>query len=60
MILKWRTLFFTFSIIRYNSDGDFPSVLSNNFKSLLDILVSDSSVVVIDSDILYGGGALAF
>ena len=60
MISKCRTFFLTSSIIRYNSDGDLPNVLPNNFKSLLNILISDSFVVVIDSDILYKGGVLAF
>ena len=60
MILKWRTLFFTFSIIRYNSDRDLPSVLPNNSESLLNILIPDSFVVAIDSGISYKGNILAF
>ena len=60
MIPECRTLFFTFSIIRCNNDGDLPSASPNNSESLLNILVLDSSVVVVDSDISYGGGVLAF
>ena len=59
MIPNYKTFFFTFSIVRCDGDKDFPSVLPSNSKSSLDTPVSDSSVVVIDSDILYGGGALA-
>ena len=60
MIPKYKILFLTSSIIRYNGDEDLPSVLSNNSKSLLDILISDSSVVVVDSGISYKGNVLAF
>ena len=44
----------------YNGDGDFPSVLPNNSKSLLDILISDSSVIVVNSSISYKDNVLAF
>ena len=57
---EWKTLFFISSIIRCDGDGDFFSVLSSNSESLLDILVLDSFVIVVDSGISYGGGALAF
>ena len=60
IIPKYRTLFFIFSIIRYNGDGDLSSVLSNIFESLLNILILDSFVVVIDSDISYKNSILAF
>ena len=60
MIPKYRTLFFTFSIIRCNSDGDFPNVLLNISESLLNILVSDSFVVAVNSNISYKGNTLAF
>ena len=60
MILECRIFFFTFSITRYNSDGDLSSVLFSDSESLLDILVSDSFVVAVDSGILYKGGVLVF
>ena len=60
MILKWKTLFFTSSIIRYNNNKDLSSALPSNFESLLNILISDFSVVAIDSGILYRNNALAF
>ena len=60
MIPECKTLFLTSSIIRYNSNGDLPSVLPNNSEFLLNIPVSDSSVVAVDSDISYRGGTLAF
>ena len=60
MIPKYKTFFFTFSIIRYNNDGDFSSVLPNNSESLLDILILDSFVIVVNSGISYEGDALAF
>ena len=60
MILKSRIFFFTFSIIRYNSNRDLLSVLPNNSESLLNILISDSFVIAVDSNILYKGGVLAF
>ena len=60
MIPKYKTLFFTFSIIRYNDDRDLFSVLFNIFESLLNILILDSSVVVVDSGISYKGNILAF
>ena len=60
MIPKYRTLFLTFSIIRYNSDEDLFNVLFSDFKSLLNILVSDFFVVIINSGISYKGGVLAF
>ena len=55
MIPEYKTLFLIFSIILYNNDEDLFSVLPNNFKSLLNILVSDFSVVVVDSNISYRG-----
>ena len=60
MILEYKTLFFTSSITRYNDDKDLPSALPSDSESLLDILISDSSVVVVNSGISYGGGVLAF
>ena len=60
MSLEWKTLFFTFSIIRYNNDRDLPNVLPSNSESLLDILISDSFVVVINSGISYKNNALVF
>ena len=60
MIPKCKILFFTFSIIRYNSDRDFLNALFSNFESLLDILVLDSSAVVVDSGISYKDNTLAF
>ena len=60
MISEWRTLFFIFSIIRYNNNKDLPSVLPSDSESLLNILILDSSVVVVDSGISYKGSALAF
>ena len=60
MISKYRTFYFIFSIIRYNSDRDFPSVLPNISEFLLNILVLDFFVVVVDSGISYGGNILAF
>ena len=60
MIPKYKTLFFTSSIIHYNSDKDLSSVLPNNFESLLDILISDYSVVVINSGISYKDNVLVF
>ena len=60
MIPKYRTLFLTSSIIRYNNDGDLFRALSSNSESLLDILISDSSAVAVDSSISYRGNVLAF
>ena len=60
MIPKCKTLFFIFSIIRYNSDRDFSSVLFNISESLLNILILDSFVVVVDSGISYKSNNLAF
>ena len=60
MIPECKTLFLTSSIIRYNNNKDLFSALSNNSKSLLDILVSDSFVVVVDSNISYKDNTLAF
>ena len=60
MIPECRILFFTFSIIRYNSNRDLPSVLPSNSESLLDILILDSFAVVINSGISYRGDVLAF
>ena len=60
MIPEYRTLFFIFSIIRYNGDKDFFSALLSISESLLDIIVSDFSVVVVNSAISYKGNALAF
>ena len=60
MIPKYRTSFFTSSIIRYNNDKDLLSVLFKNSKSLLDILISDSSVVAVDSNISYKNNILVF
>ena len=60
MISECRILFFTSSIIRYNGDGDLFNVLPSNSESLLDILISDSSVVAVNSGISYEGGALVF
>ena len=60
MISECRILFFTSSIIRYNSDGDLPNASPNNSESLLDILVLDSFVVVVNSGISYKNNALTF
>ena len=60
MIPKYKTFFFTSSIIRYNGDKDFLSVLPNISESLLNILILDPFVVVVDSDISYRGNILAF
>ena len=60
MIPEYRIFFLTFSIIRYDGDGDFFSVLPNNSESLLNILVLDFSVVVVNLGILYRGNVLAF
>ena len=60
MIPEYKTLFFTFSIIRYNSDRDLPNVSLNNSESLLNILISDSFVIVIDSNISYKNYILVF
>ena len=60
MIPKCRTFLFISSIIRYNGDKDLPSASSSDSESLLNILVSDSSVVVIDSSISYKNSVLAF
>ena len=60
MIPEYKTLFFTFSIIRCDGDGDLLNVLPNNSESLLDILILDSFVVVVNSGILYKNGILAF
>ena len=60
MIPEYKILFFTFSIIRYNGDKDFPSALPNISESLLNILVSDSFVVVVNSGTLYKGNILVF
>ena len=60
MILEYRILFFTSSITRYNSDKDLFSALFSNSESLLNILLSDSSAVVIDLGISYRGNILAF
>ena len=60
MIRKCKTLFLTFSIIRYNNNRDLPSVLPNNSKSLLNILISDFSVIVINSGISYKDNILVF
>ena len=47
-------------IIRYNSDKDLPDALLNNSESLLNILISDPSVVVVNSGISYKDNALIF
>ena len=60
MISECRTLFFTSSITRYNNDKDLFSVLPSNSESLLNILILDSSAVVVNSGISYRGGVLAF
>ena len=60
MIPEWKIFFFTFLITRYNNNKDLPSVLPSNSESLLNILISDSSVVAIDSTILYRGNILVF
>ena len=60
MILEWKTLFFISLIVYYNSDEDLSNVLFNNSKSLLNILILDSSVVAVDSDISYKGSVLVF
>ena len=60
IIPKYKTLFLTSSIIRYNNNEDFPNVLLSNSKSLLNILISDFFVVVLDSDISYKDSVLAF
>ena len=60
MISEYRTLFFTFSIIRYNNDEDFLSASPNDSESLLDILILDSFVVVVNSGISYGGDIWLF
>ena len=60
MSLEYRTLLFTFSIVRYNSDKDLPNALPSNSESLLNILILDSSVVVINSGISYKGNILVF
>ena len=60
MIPKYKTFFLTFSIIRYNNNEDLPSVLLSNSKSLLDIPISDSFVIVVNSNILYKDSILAF
>ena len=60
MISKCKTLFLTSSIIRYNNNGDLPSVFPSNSKFLLNILISDSFVVVVNSNISYKSNALAF
>ena len=60
MIPKYRTLFFTFSITRYNGDKDLLSVLPSNSESLLNILISDSFVVVVNSGISYKNDVLVF
>ena len=60
MISECKTLFFTSSIIRYNSDGDFSNALPNDSESLLNILILDFFVVVVDSGISYGGNVLDF
>ena len=60
MIPECKTLFLILSIIRYNSDRDLPNVLPNNSESLLNILISDSSVIVVDSNISNKSNTLAF
>ena len=60
MIPECKTFFFIFSITRYNGDKDFPNVLPNISESLLNILVLDSFVVAVDSNISYKGSVLAF
>ena len=60
MIPKCRIFFFIFSIIRYNDDKDFFSVLPNIFESLLNILILDSFVVAVDSNISYKNNFLVF
>ena len=60
MIPECRILFFISSIIRYNGDEDLPSALFSDSESLLDILISDFSVVVVNSGISYRGNTLAF
>ena len=57
---EWRTLLFTFSIIRYDDNGDLSNALPNIFGSLLDILISDLFAVVVDSAISYKSSVLAF
>ena len=60
MIPEYKTLFFTSSIIYYNNNKDLFNALLNNSESLLDILILDSSVVVVDSGISYKNDILAF
>ena len=60
IIPKCRIFFFIFSITRYDNDGDLFNVLSNNFESLLNILVLDFFVVVVNSGISYKNNILAF
>ena len=60
MIPEHKILFLIFSIIRCNNDRDLPSVLLNNIKSLLNILISDFFVVAVDSGISYKGDILLF
>ena len=60
MIPKYKTLFLTFSIVRYNGDRYFFSVLFSNSEYLLNILILDSSVIAVDSDISYKNNILAF
>ena len=60
MIPEYKIFFFTSSITRYNSDKDLFNVLFSNSESLLNILVSDFSVVVVDSNISYKNNALVF
>ena len=60
IISEYKTFFLTFSIILYNNDEDLFNVLFSNFKSLLNILIFDSFVVVVASGISYRGNVLAF
>ena len=55
-----KNFFFIFSIIRYNSNKDFLNISPSDSKSLLNILISDSFVFAVDSDILYRDNVLAF
>ena len=60
MVPKWRTIFFTSSIIRYNNDKNLFNVLPSISESLLNILILDSSAVVVNSAISYKDNTLAF
>ena len=60
MFPEYRTFFLISLIIRYNNNRDFPSALSSNSKSLLDILIFDFFVVAVDSNISYRNNILVF